>query len=39
MPRGPSLDSTRLREELGFAPEYDLTRGVNEYLDWIEHEK
>jgi UDP-glucose 4-epimerase len=35
MPRGPSLDSTRLREELGFAPEYDLERGVHEYLEWI----
>ena len=35
MPRGPSLDSTRLREELGFAPEYDLERGVREYLEWI----
>lgn len=35
MPRGPSLDSSRLREELGFAPEYDLERGVREYLEWI----
>jgi UDP-glucose 4-epimerase len=35
MPRGPSLDSSRLREELGFAPEYDLDRGVSEYLEWI----
>jgi nucleoside-diphosphate-sugar epimerase len=39
MPRGPSLDSTRLREELGFAPEYDLDRGVREYLDWIRQEE
>jgi nucleoside-diphosphate-sugar epimerase len=38
MPRGPSLDSSRLREELGFAPEYDLDKGVNEYLDWIRQE-
>jgi nucleoside-diphosphate-sugar epimerase len=38
MPRGPSLDSSRLREELGFAPEYDLDRGVNEYSDWIRQE-
>jgi nucleoside-diphosphate-sugar epimerase len=38
MPRGPSLDSRRLREELGFAPEYDLDKGVNEYLDWIRQE-
>ncbi|MHC5034689.1 MAG: NAD-dependent epimerase/dehydratase family protein, partial [Planctomycetota bacterium] len=35
MPRGASLDSSRLREELGFAPEYDLERGVTEYLEWI----
>jgi UDP-glucose 4-epimerase len=35
MPRGPSLDSTRLREELGFAPQYDLERGVREYVEWI----
>jgi nucleoside-diphosphate-sugar epimerase len=35
MPRGPSLDSSRLREELGFAPQYDLAKGVSEYLDWI----
>jgi UDP-glucose 4-epimerase len=39
MPRGPSLNSTRLREELGFAPQYDLARGVKEYSDWIEQEK
>jgi len=35
MPRGPSLDSTRLREELGFAPEYDIKRGVQEYVEWM----
>jgi UDP-glucose 4-epimerase len=35
MPRGPSLDSSRLREELGFTPEYDIERGVQEYVEWM----
>jgi nucleoside-diphosphate-sugar epimerase len=35
MPRGPSLDSTRLREELGFAPKYTFEEGVKEYAEWI----
>ena len=35
MPRGPSLDSSRLRQELGFAPQYDLAQGLAEYLAWI----
>ncbi|MCK5516597.1 MAG: SDR family NAD(P)-dependent oxidoreductase [Desulfobulbaceae bacterium] len=35
MPRGPSIDSSRLRNELGFAPEYDLKKGVGEYVEWI----
>jgi nucleoside-diphosphate-sugar epimerase len=35
MPRGPSLDSTRLREELGFAPAYTFEEGVKEYAEWI----
>ncbi len=35
MPRGPSIDSSRLRNELGFSPEYDLIRGVGEYAEWI----
>jgi nucleoside-diphosphate-sugar epimerase len=35
MPRGPSLDSSRLREELGFTPEYDIEKGVQEYVEWI----
>ena len=37
-PRGPSLDSSRLREELGFKPEYDFERGVREYMEWIKFE-
>jgi nucleoside-diphosphate-sugar epimerase len=39
MPRGPSLDSSRLREELGFVPEYDFDRGVQEYAEWIRSQK
>ncbi len=39
MPRGPSLDSSRLREELGFAPEYDFDRGVQEYSEWMQAQK
>ena len=35
MPRGPSLDSTRLREELGFKPKYTFEKGVEEYAEWI----
>jgi len=35
MPRGPSIDSSRLRNELGFSPEYDLIKGVAEYREWI----
>ena len=33
--RGP-MDTTRLREDLGFEPVYDLVAGVGEYLDWRE---
>ena len=35
MPRGPSLDSTRIREELGFSPQYTFEEGVREYGEWI----
>lgn len=35
MPRGPSIDSSRLRNELGFAAEYDIAKGVEEYAAWI----
>ncbi len=38
MPRGPSIDSTRLRTELGFSTEYDVEKGVEEYLSWIKSE-
>lgn len=36
MPRGPSLDCTRLRDELGYVPDYDIEKGVKEYLEWIQ---
>lgn len=36
MPRGPSLDSTRMRETLGFEPQYSLEEGVREYKVWID---
>lgn len=39
MPRGPSLDSTRIREEFGFEPQYNLEQGVKEYAEWINQVK
>lgn len=35
MPRGPSLDHSRLRDELGYKPAFSLEQGVAEYYDWI----
>lgn len=35
MPRGPSLDHSRLRDELGYKPQYSLEQGVVEYHSWI----
>jgi UDP-glucose 4-epimerase len=29
------LDATRLREELGYRPEYEVERGMAEYIDWL----
>ena len=37
MPRGPSIDTTRLKQELNFEPEYDLEAGVREFSDWIKN--
>jgi UDP-glucose 4-epimerase len=38
-PEGPGqplyLDTTRLRADTGFAPEYDVERGVSEYVRWL----
>ena len=33
--RGP-MDVTRLREDVGFEPDYDLVSGIREYLEWRE---
>ena len=35
MPRGPSLDATRIREEFGWQPRYTFEQGVKEYAEWI----
>ena len=35
MPRGPSIDSSRLKEELNFEAEFDLAAGVEEYRKWL----
>ena len=35
MPRGPSIDSSRLQKELNFQAEYDLASGVEEYRKWL----
>jgi nucleoside-diphosphate-sugar epimerase len=32
--RGP-LDITRARQELNFLPEYDLRKGLGEFIDWV----
>ncbi len=29
------LDMTRVKADLGFTPQYDLDRGVAEYIDWL----
>lgn len=37
-PQAPSdvcLDITRLRDDTGYAPEYDTARSVADYLDWL----
>jgi len=39
MPRGPSLDSRRIRDELGFCPDYTFDDGVKEYAEWIAAER
>jgi nucleoside-diphosphate-sugar epimerase len=36
--RGP-LDISRAREELGFAPRYDLERGMGELVEWATAEE
>ncbi len=39
MPRGPSLGFARIRDELGFKPQYSFVDGVREYIDWIRSEQ
>ncbi len=38
-PHGPGediyLDISRLREDTGFQPEYDVQRGIADYVDWL----
>jgi nucleoside-diphosphate-sugar epimerase len=34
-PPGTYLDTTRLREDTGFEPEYDIERSVADYADWL----
>jgi nucleoside-diphosphate-sugar epimerase len=29
------LDITRLRDDTGFRPEYDVERAVSDYVDWL----
>ena len=33
-PLGPSLDVTRMVEDLGFVPRYDLVSGLRDYIEW-----
>jgi UDP-glucose 4-epimerase len=35
-PRPNHLDITRLREDTGFRPEYDVENAVPDYVDWLE---
>ncbi len=35
MPRPPSIDFTRLREEFGYKPKYTFEEGVKEYAEWV----
>jgi UDP-glucose 4-epimerase len=30
-----SLDITRIREDTGYEPIYDVERGIVEYVDWL----
>ena len=29
------MDITRIKEEVGYRPQYDLKRAVAEYIDWL----
>jgi nucleoside-diphosphate-sugar epimerase len=28
------MDNTRIREEVGYRPEYTIARAITEYIDW-----
>jgi UDP-glucose 4-epimerase len=34
----PVMEIIRIKEELGFVPEYDLEQGVREYIGWLKQE-
>ena len=34
-PKNGYMDITRIKEELGYKPEYDVYRGVEEYIQWL----
>jgi UDP-glucose 4-epimerase len=29
------MDISRIKEEVGYRPKYDIKRGVEEYIDWL----
>jgi nucleoside-diphosphate-sugar epimerase len=29
------MDITRIKEEVDYRPQYDIQRGVEEYIDWL----
>ncbi len=29
------MDITRIKEEVGYRPEYNIQRGVEEYIEWL----
>jgi nucleoside-diphosphate-sugar epimerase len=29
------MDIIRIKEELGYRPEYDINRPIEEYIDWL----
>ncbi|HEY6368666.1 MAG TPA: hypothetical protein VI585_28100 [Candidatus Binatia bacterium] len=34
-PYDPCMDNTRIREEVGYRPEYTIERAITEYIDWL----
>ena len=29
------MEITRIKEDVGYRPQYDIERGVKEYIDWL----